>query len=139
MCVALSAIFEQPKIKHSQGLKVLKDCLIESFQHITAQGTAKPSFFRLIETLYAYEMRDENLDNYTEADWLTLCQSSLSLRPREELIDVEYIDQALNDEPIIVLTSDSEEKVRLSFSLANYMIKSHDLNYTLSPAKVIHI
>jgi len=139
MCVSLSAIFEEPKLKNTEGLKVLMDCLIESFQHITAQGTAPVSMFRLIETFYAYQMRDENLDNHSEADWLTLCKGSECLRPRDQMIDVEYIDQALKNEPIIVLTSDSEDKFKASRALADYMIRANKLECTLTQVNIVRV
>lgn len=146
VCVSLATLFEHPSPnkKIIPGLKVLRDCLIESFQHITLQGRTAPSFFRLIEAIYAYEMRDENLDNHTEEEWLNLCQSSRALRPREELIDVKYIDYALRgDGEMIALTSDSDEVVKSSYSLASYVMQKlkqevPGWSFSLKPIHVIH-
>ncbi len=146
VCVCLAMLFEHisPNKKIIPGLKVLKDCLVESFQHITLQGKTAPSYFRMIEAVYAYEMRDENLDNYTEDEWLALCQSSRALRPRDELIDVKYIDYALrSDGEMIALTSDSDEIVKSSYSLANYMMQKlkqeiPGWSFSLKPIHVIH-
>lgn len=146
VCVCLAILFEHmsPNKKIIPGLKVLRDCLIESFQHITQQGRTAPSFFRLSEAIYAFEMRDENLDNHKEEEWLALCQSSRALRPRDEFIDVKYIDYALRgDGEMIALTSDSDEVVKSSYSLANYMMQKLNKeiagwSFSLKPVHVIH-
>lgn len=122
VAVALAVLFERSA--NSSGLDVLRDCLIESFHHITKQGKTRPSFFRFAESLYAYQMRQEFLDRYSEEDWLTLCQSALALRPRDELMNAVYIDPFLKEKvEETVITLDSPEKVKATFLLSHYMIK----------------
>ncbi len=58
VCINLAVIFEHDfSNANHRGLEVLKECLLESFQHITSEGRTIPSFFRAIEALYAYQMR----------------------------------------------------------------------------------
>lgn len=129
-------------VKDQEGLYLFKECLVESFQHITMQGKTIPSFFRLIEALYAYYLRDENLQTHTESEWLALCQGSCTLESREELIDVPYIDiKSLEDK---IFTLDSPDKVKARIALAHCIIeklKKEDLNcqYILNAAEVVSI
>lgn len=155
VCIYLAIVFENmtPGLKIREGLDVLKECLIESFQHITAHGRTAPSFFRLMEALYAYYMRDEQLQSYNESDWAILCQGSQALKPRENLSDVFYIDAAIVSERELkhsqkgkdfftVLTLDSVEKVSSTLSLAQFMInqlKKEEKGwlYTLCPVEIV--
>ncbi len=155
VCVNLALLFEHiyPDLKSSEGLAVLKECLLESFQHITEHGKAVPGFFRLLEALYAYQMREEVIQTHTDADWLVLCQSSRALRLRENLSDVFYMDAALVDqrklkslskekEPLKVLTLDSVDKVKSSLLLADYMIEklkfeTPEWSYILRPLEIV--
>jgi hypothetical protein len=156
VCVNLAIVFESVTSSRSRnGLEILKECLIESFQHITAQGRTTLSFFRMLETLYAFQMRPENFSIYTDAEWLTLCQSSRALKSREEFSDVFYIDATIIDrqdvkkankerELLNVFTMDSIEKVKASFLLARYMLDKLKLEipgwaYTLSPVKIVYL
>lgn len=157
VCMNLAIVFEHIDYNTNiiNSLKILKECLIESFQHITSQGRTSPSFFRLIETLYAYQMRDENLQTHTEAEWLILCQSARALKSRNLLSDIFYIDAAILEkeklnkleqkkEIIRVFTLDSPEIVRATLSLAHYMIEklSHEIpnwQYSLCPIEIICI
>lgn len=146
VCVHFGIIFElvfsgQDPLK---GLEILKECLLESFQHIADQGRTRPGFFRLVEALYAYQLREENLQTHTDEEWMILCQSSSVLRSREELSDVCYVDAAIvhhqkpQSEVIKVFTMDSVEKVRAGFLLANHMIKKlPDWHYMLGSVEVI--
>jgi hypothetical protein len=154
-CVNLAIVFEHPSpdVNIQSGLEVLKECLLESFQHITAHGRTAPGFFRLIETLYAYQMREERLQIHTEDEWTILCESASALKPREILGDVWYIDAAVADEEKLkkmeqenerlkVFTMDSADKVRASLSLARYMIdklknETAEWRYSLAPVEVI--
>lgn len=140
VCVNLAIVFEHPATL--KGLKVMQECLLESFQHITAQGRTVPSFFRLLEALYAFEMRQENLDIHTDEEWKILCDGALGLKPRNEIADVLYLDSSIitvyDKESVLTLfTMEKAEKVRATNSLANCMIKKHDLKFTLSPVNVV--
>lgn len=153
VCVHLAIVFENvdqnPNIRN--GLEVLKECLLESFQHITSQGKTLPGFFRLVETLYAYQMREEYLQTYTDSEWLILCEGSRALKPRESLGDLLYIDaavvhdQELNETPkefLKMFTLEVVEKVNASLSLADYMIEQLKRDdprwrYNLRPVEII--
>lgn len=142
VCVDLAIVFEYPSTSDHvlQGLALLRECLIESFQHITAQKKTVPGFFRMVEALYAYQMRQERLQTYSDADWQTLCESSQSLRPRDQFVDIPYVDAALFDSknsanlPLSAkaLTMNSWDQVSKSAALARYMIdvlKSEDVDW----------
>lgn len=135
VCVNMAIIFEHvfPDQKIPINMNVLRDCLIESFVHITAQGRTVPGFFRFVEALFAYQMREENLQGPTDEEWDILCQSARALEPRDELADIFYVDAAIDTatglrriytdkEPIKVLTIDSAEKVNAGIMLARYTI-----------------
>lgn len=155
VCVNIAQIFEYDTSNTDlqSGLQVLKECLLESFQHIKTHGRTVPGFFRLIETLYAYQMREENLQTHSDSDWLILCQSASALRPREELSDVIYIDAAIahhqniqtfdNGKDILtILTLDTPEKVKTCLAFARFMLEKLKLEtpewpYILRPVKVL--
>ena len=155
VCINLAIVFEHvsPNQNVRNGLEVLKECLIESFQHITSHGRTAPGFFRLIESLYAYQMREENLQAYTDSEWLTLCQSSFALKSRDGLIDVFYIDAAVVDDQefkssgqegdlLRVFTFDSLDNVKACLSLAHYMIEKlkaegSGWRYILRPVEIV--
>lgn len=148
VCVHLAILFDQ-SLTNPQGLEVLKECLIESFQHITKQGKTTPGFFRLVEALYAYEMREENLQKHSESEWMTLCQSSRALIPREDLSDLYYIDAAFidmqdNSTKLRMLTIKTPDKVHSGISLARLMIEKlkreiPGWQYTLCPVEIVYI
>jgi len=112
MCVNTAILFEHDSASNTirPGLNILKVCLLESFQHITTQNKTAPSFFRLLEALYADEMRQENLDIPTEQGWLALCQGARLLKPRNKLANVFFIDEALTTTSVI---KDSPEDTQL--------------------------
>ncbi len=154
VCTNLAMLFESEKSDPNfyKGIEVFKECLLESFQHITAHGRTAPGFFRLLETLYAYQMRQEKLQTYSHEEWLTLCQVSRALKPREQLIDVFYIDAAVVNQTLAsddqfknilrVFTMDSVEKVSAVLSLADYMIGKLKVEfpgwrYALCPVEIV--
>lgn len=133
VCVNLAMIFEhnyQAKINLA-SLEVLKECLIESFQHIAFQGKTSPSFFRLIEAIYALDMRNENLDLHTDSDWILLCQSSQALALRDAFINKLYVDNGVIDDQsatnaesveVKVLTLEPTDKVKASLLFTRFMM-----------------
>lgn len=137
MCVALGRLFdyqtEDPIF--IRGIETLRKCLIESFQHIALQGKTSPSFYRLTESLFFYEMREENLDKHSEEEWALLSQSFSVLLPQEEFVDCCYIDNALNTTSQRdsntsrdkCLTFESEDKVYSRFKLAQLMMRKLSL------------
>lgn len=152
VCVDLATLFEYPSTSENvrEGLHILRDCLIESFQHITKEQETHPGFFRFLEAIYAYQMREEFLQTYPDAEWQVLCESSQALRPREEFLAVPYTDQTIfstqNNQhlpaPVKVLTFDSWEKVSKSLNLARYIIEklkteNHRWKYDIHSTEII--
>lgn len=128
VCVYLAAIFDHPTVFICHGLETLKECLIESFMHITKEGKTSPGFFRLVEALYAYDMKEENLQHYTETEWQILCEGSKGLKPRELLPDSCYIDSAITNSKISAQTAliafcmESSDKIKAMLALSDYML-----------------
>ena len=125
VCIYLATLFDGG----FSGFQVFKECLVESFQHITRQGKTAPGFFRLIEALYAYYLREENMQMHEDVEWLTLSKGSVALQPRSELISNPYIDSfltTLREEGTAigrVLTMDSMDKVKLTLDLSRCIIE----------------
>jgi hypothetical protein len=129
VCINLAHLFETAHPDLNPYLRVLKECLLESFIHITKTGKSTPSFFRLMETFYAFYMREENLQSYSETEWLILCQSSAALKPREELPDVFYIDQARQGSKGTIFTTQSAETVQATLSLYTLIVNREKENW----------
>lgn len=125
MCLAMSRIWDHqsPDPKFQRGIEVLKDCLIESFQHIHIDGRTAPSLYRLFEALFFYYMREENIQKHTDEEWALLNQSFQILKAPGELADIFYIDDMLlPKEDQMYITLDSEEKVRARNAFASFML-----------------
>lgn len=148
MCVSSGRLFDYPSTnpKFIKGIGILKDCLIESYQHITEVGRTVPGIYRLLESLLFYHMREENLNKLNEHEWKVLSQSFEVLKAQDSLADFFYIDDAVgveNDSSEIYLTLDSSHKVnsRLSFAacLMNKLkAEIPNWNYVLHPKKIVH-
>lgn len=150
VCICIAILFEKIT-SQTTTVAILKECLIESFQHITKDGKSSPGFFRLVEALYAYQMREEYLQNYSDSEWLLLCQTVSALKPREVLIDLSYIDAVIVEiskietkEPIVIFTMDSKEIVESRLALASYIMKKLQLeipewDYTFSPFNIFYL
>lgn len=149
MCVRVAILFDECKSTNAfKSLEVLKNCLLESFEHITKQERTKPGFYRLVETLFAFEMREENLQKHQEEVWQILCKSTRALMPRDELMNAHYIDEAISNttdkEPIRVITEDTPEKVDTVIALTNLMLRRIKAQlpywpYTLLKSDIIHL
>ncbi|KAF3362896.1 hypothetical protein PHSC3_000430 [Chlamydiales bacterium STE3] len=154
VCVNLAILFEHisknPTVLN--GLNVLKECLLESFQHITAQKTATPSFFRLIEALFAYQMRPEKLESHSEEEWRILCDGANALKSRETLADVPHIDAAIvhdkdahiDRSALNILVLEPEDTLYSILALAQYTVdklkrEEQGWHYTLAPVKIFSI
>jgi len=123
MCVYMATLFDDQEML--QGLEILKDCLVESFDHITKQKKTSPSFFRLLEALYAYFLREEHLQIHSKEEWDVFCKASALLKNREELSDVCYIDEFLGSSvPGKALTIDCPNQVEITLALAHAICKS---------------
>lgn len=145
MCVSVSRLFDyqtsDPAFIHS--LEVLKECLIESYLHITQNGRTIPSLYRLIEALFFYEMREENLHKHPAEAWALLSQNFQILKAQDELADYYYIDGA--GMPLSgYLTLDSPDKVNLRQALARHFMEKlkvevPEWHYELPTIKIIYI
>jgi hypothetical protein len=134
-CVYLASLFD----RDISGLSVLKDCLVESFQHITSDGKSVPSVFRFIEALYSYYLKKDNLSQHTEEEWQTLSQGSIALQPRSKFIAVPYIDVVAGNRK--VLTLDPLTQVKAAVSLTQCIFEklkkeNPGWSYNLSPVEV---
>lgn len=153
MCVWMSRLFDYQSTdpKFIKGLTVLKECLVESYIHISQQGQTSPGAYRLIEALFFYQMREENLQKHTAAAWITLNQSFPILKAQDELADFFYIDDAVVpveelktgvDNSAYYLTLDSPDRVNSRLALTQYMmdkLKSEvsQWNYSLQLKKIL--
>lgn len=155
MCVCMAHLFNYPSTdpKFINGLDILKECLIESYQHIAQQGRTSPGIYRMLEALFFYQMREENLQKHTDADWILLNQSFPVLKSEDQLADFFYIDEAMiakdklkNEEenPAYYLTLDSPDRVHARLALVQYMLEklksiNHQWNYVLLPKKIVYL
>lgn len=156
ICVVFAAVFDHifNDANFKEGLKTFKECLIESFQHITQHGRTSPGFYRFVETFYAYQMRDENIKSHNDAEWQILCHSSYVLKPDNELPDVPYIDACIvhkehlhqnqHHEQCVVFTQDSQEQVNARLDLVQFTMnklqhEEQSWNYALVPPHVIYV
>jgi hypothetical protein len=147
ICVWISGLFNYPSTdsKFIYGLSVLKECLIESYQHITQQGRTSPSLYRMIETLFFYQMREENLEKHTAEEWTLLSQIFPVIKGENQLTDCFYIDDRPIFEPhLVYLTLDSPKAVAQRVALAQYMVGKiqedfPQWEYVVRPQKIIHL
>lgn len=155
MCVCMARLFDYPATnpKFIKGIGFLKECLLESYQHIAQKGQTSPGIYRMLESLVYYQMREENLPKHTEAEWKVLSQSFPVLKPQDEILDLFYIDDAIFPEGKLKtegenldyhLTLDSPDSVNSRLALAQYMmdkIKGDDphWNYVLRPKKIAYL
>lgn len=155
VCACFRAVFDHqsPQGHVFEGIKVFKWCLLESFQHIARDKRTRPSFWSLLEVLYAYKMREEKLQGYTDEEWLMLCQMAAALRPQEEISDVYYVDGAVvalenahdslfSHAPLTVFTLDSVARVDAGLAFAHHVMdniagQAIPWGVSLAPVRVI--
>lgn len=135
MCVCMASLFDYQSTNANfiNALSVLKDCLIESFQHITQQQKTSPSIYRMFEALFFYQMREEKLQTHSTEEWAILNEFLPTIFSQDALADIYYIDEAitlidkLERNPSAAeecyLTLDSPQKVKTRLALAHYMLK----------------
>jgi hypothetical protein len=152
MCVCMSRLFDY-QTDHPmflRNLKGLKWCLAESYQHILSQGRSRPSFFRLVEALFYYQMREEHLQHHTESEWALLSQSFPVLKKPDELVDFFYIDHAIVPDvdqqsgAICHFTLDLPEVVQSRLELARYMMSHLEKEMpqwkcALTSSRIVHL
>lgn len=149
MCVWMARLFDHPSTdaKFIQGLEILKECLIESYQYIARQGRTVPGLFRMIEALFFYEMREENLQKHPEADFALLSQSFPVLTQQDALMNADYVDyavvhqlQAHEERSAFCVMSDSSERVDAKVSLASWMIQRFpEWEFVLNSPKLTYL
>lgn len=145
VCSAIATLFEQQTLQTS-NLEILKECLIESFIHITHTKKSNPSFFKLCEALWAFQMREEFLDSYSETDWETLAKASIAQKPKEILHDAFYLDEAFSEgdgEPITFFTAEKKDRIDAGLKLGKYFqdkLKKEypNWNFVLNETAVIY-
>ncbi len=149
MCAWMAALFDLPSQdpRFIRGIAVLKECLVESYQHIFKHGRTVPGVFRLVEALFAYQMREENLPKHSEAEWALLSQSVPLLYSEGELAD-SYIDDAvadrLDETPACHFISDEPETVKKRIALAQHMFNQlkeqvPQWDFSLRPKPIIFV
>lgn len=150
MCICMARIFDY-RSNHPifiENVKRLKWCLIESYNHITSDGKTSPSFYRLTEALFYYQMREEH--THPKAEWELLTKSFPALKDPNELHDFFYIDEAIRpaskteEESHCHMTVDPPEMVQSRFDLAQYIIgrlkeEIPQWNYRLYPSGIVHL
>jgi len=148
ICVWMARIFDYQStdLKFIKAISILRECLIESYQHITQQGRIIPGLYRMLEALLFYQMREENLEKLTTPEWTILSQSFQALKGSDEFIDFFYIDDAMLSaaDSEYYLTLDSPGQINARLSLAQYMtdkVKSEIPGwvYTLHPKKIVYL
>ncbi|MBA3238435.1 MAG: hypothetical protein H0T62_08850 [Parachlamydiaceae bacterium] len=153
MCMCMARIFDYQSTDpiFTQGIEVLRGCLIESYQHINQQGMTIPGIYRMLEALFFYEMREENLQNHTATNWITLNQSYKTFVGQNELPDFFYIDDAIipveelksvNETSECYLTQERSENVQARLALTQLMLsklkaENSQWNYVLQPQKIV--
>ena len=152
VCMLSSVIFNyQSTDSHFiEGIALLKECLIESYQHISRDGRTSPSIYRMMESLFFYQMREERLDLHTADEWMLLSQSFSVLKDPEALADVYYIDDAFEKEggdkesSDCYLTLDSQDVVKGRFFLINCILnkiqkETREWTLVLRPKKIVSL
>lgn len=155
MCVCMARLFDYQSTdpKFLRGISVFRDCLIESFLHITQQGKTAPGIWRMLEAFLFYQMREENLEKLSAAEWTMFSQSFQLLKAQEELVDFFYIDDAIvlekegkveEQNSVCYVTLDSFERVDARISLAQHMIgklisEVSNWGYVLRPKKIVYL
>lgn len=150
MCVCAAVLFEQTTSdpKKIANLHFFKNCLVESFFHIKKDKKTVPSFFRFVEALYAYDLREEQLDRHTPEAWSILCKGASALKPRHFLSDTAYIDFALQQEKSSesssskFVTFSPPENIQASLQLAHFYLQkirsdARTAFYQFSPLQIV--
>lgn len=94
MCVVVGSLLDDPCLADPDAWR---DCLLESYRHIKKNGKTNPSCFRLIEALYAYDLRPEKIEIHSESHFELLGRLAFLLQPRDALVDLPEIDFQLNE------------------------------------------
>lgn len=128
MCVLMKGLFDHQSSSKvfACGINVLKECLIESYIHISTQVGCKISLYRLVEALLYYFIREENINSHTDHEWKVFSHGVSILRDEDLFISNNfYIDDlfAQNELSDIYLSSELTEIVSNKISLAVCLLK----------------
>jgi hypothetical protein len=145
MCITMGRIFDYQSNNPAfhRGLSVFKQCLLESFQHISEQKKTSPSLYRMLEALFFYEMREEKIPKHTEDQWEIFTQTFPVLKGQDELVDFLYIDEQ-EDLSAAYFAADAADKVDTRLLFARFMtekIKNEipDWKFLYTPRTVISL
>lgn len=147
MCICAARLFDYQSTdpKFLKNIAILRDCLIESYQHIIQKGQTIPGIYRMLESFLFYYMREENLEKLTDAEWVLLSQSFQVLKAEEQLADFFYIDDVEeNNGSECYLTLDSPSRVNTRLSFARCMVDKLKTEvptwrYTLEPKEIVYL
>lgn len=153
MCVCMAKVFDYQSTdpKFIKGIRVIKECLVESYEHIKEQGRTAPGIYRMLESFLFYEMREENLDKLSDTEWAAFSKSFQFLKRQDALADYFYIDDAVVDQSILhaeedieYLVLDAPDRISAQFDFISLMmdkLKSEfpSWKYALLPKKVISL
>lgn len=152
ICLQMAVLFDYQSrnAKFIQGLDILKGCLLESYSHITQQEKIPLSIYRLFEAFFFIQMREENLQLHSDAEWAILNKSFKAIKTPDEVADVSYIDNGVvyteslqpgktPSECYLTLIPETTLGIRLSF--AQFMMKKIQAefpqwNYSLQEKEV---
>jgi len=131
MCLCIKNLFDfqsaDPSFK--SGINILKECLLESYLHITREGRCALSLSRLLEALLYFHVREENISSHNDHDWNVLSKG-LSLFPSQDgfIANMFYIDDVFSAENGLDLyvTTDVPEVVEDRFKVAKCLISKID-------------
>lgn len=147
MCICAARLFDyqttDPKFLRNSA--ILRDCLLESYQHISQKGQTRPGIYRMLESFLFYYMREENLEKLTDAEWALLSQSFQVLKAEGELADFFYIDdvgEQKGSECYLTLDSPSRLNTRLSFArcmIDKLKAEAPTWGYALQPKEIVYL
>lgn len=140
MCISVQGLFDEQSSDGNflRNLVVMKECLIESYLHIAQDGKTRPSLYRLLEALFFYHMREENLQKHTEEEWKILNQSFPVLKDQSSLADIFYIDDVSSSD-VVYLTSEPQEVSNTRMAFANCLLKKELPHLDLKEKTIISI
>ena len=127
-CLLSATLFDFPSQERRflKNLAKFRDCLIDSYHHIRDQRKSSPSFFRLVNALFYYEVREERIDLHQPQEWEILTQSFPLLLSDDEISSCSYIDFFMQEgkgEKVQILTVDSLEVVQRKKALSSLFLQ----------------
>lgn len=125
-CICLARLFDQQSDNpvFQNNLLVFRECLIESYDHIKQLGRTVPSFYRLMEALFFFEMREEKLQQHAKEHWEILNQSFSIFSKPEILVDPIHMNVSTvpDEEQVLFLTGSPQKQTDLERALTAYFL-----------------